>query len=210
MSPFIPNNLRHNSPFPMSMQRKLQFNWNGYLMGSSPFILKEFRANSAFSPDGVGTPSGFNELAAIYNFYKVLKLNFYYRVVGNETGVPVQFGVIIRDVQPSTVITTYTQALNALEVSPSTRIDVVGQTNGMSRFESIEYKIDLGSVIGNRLEYLADVDYKGLTSANPVQALWIDFVLVSSNTAINLTNGAFVEIFLSLSTIFYSTRAELG
>jgi hypothetical protein len=111
MVPRIPKNLRHNNPFPMSMERNLQFVFEGEIQGAAAFFVKEFRANSAFSPDGVGTPSGFNEMANIYNFYKVLELKFYYRVVSNETATPQRFAVIVRDVQPSTVITTFNNEL---------------------------------------------------------------------------------------------------
>jgi hypothetical protein len=188
------------------MERNLQFVFEGEIQGAAAFFVKEFRANSAFSPDGVGTPSGFNEMANIYNFYKVLELKFYYRVVSNETATPQRFAVIVRDVQPSTVITTFNNATAAMEVSPTTKTNSVGALSGMSRFESIEYKIDIGSIIGNRLEYLADTDYRGLVTGQPNQVVWLAFVMTSPNTSLNLSAGAFVEVFLTLRTLFYSTK----
>jgi hypothetical protein len=207
MTPTIPKSLRRNNPFPPAMERNLQFQFNGFLLNNAAnFIVKEFRINSAFSPDGVGTPSGFNEMAAIYNFYKVLSNKCYYRVAANEPSVPVQFGLIFRDAQPSTVITTYNAAINAVEVAPSTGINLIGETTGMSVYRSPEYKIDPGSIVGNRLEYFGDEDYKGLVTGNPNQAVWCAFVLISASPATLLTNGAFLEIFITLDTLFYSLK----
>jgi hypothetical protein len=210
MAPKIPKVLRHNAPFPPSMEKNLQFSWEGVLQGASPFLIKEFELNSAFSPDLVGTPSGFAEMAAIYNFYKVISAKFYYRVYGNETGLPVRFCCILRDTQPSTIITTYALANDAAEVAPSTKIDIVGQTNGMNIFESQEFKIDCGSLVGQRLEYLASDSYRGLVTAQPAQIVWLAFLLMSISSATNLTNGAIVQIFLTLRTNFYSNKVTYG
>jgi len=207
MAPSIPQNLMRNNPFPQQMVRKLKFDFTGFLQGASPFILKEFSLNSAFSPDGSASkPSGFNELAAIYNFYRVINCKIYYRVANNEPAIPVQFGVIMRDTQPSTVITTFALAYNALEIAPSTGLNLVGQTTGMAVYRSQEYEIDLGSVVGNRLEYLTDTSYRGLISTAPNQLIWATFVLLGATAATNLTNGALVEISIEMTTMFYSNN----
>ena len=207
MQPKLPKSLYRNNPFPLSMERKLLFQFDGLIQGSSPFLIKEFRLNSAYSPDGVGTPSGYNELNAIYNFSKVISGKFYYRLDNNETTYPIIFGIVIRDIQPSVYFTTYTKAQGALEVAPTTRSDIIGQASGQPRFESKEFKIDCASVIGNRLEYLASPLYSCDGATQPNQAIWIALILLNSQSSVNLTNGAFVNICLELRTKFYSLKS---
>lgn len=204
--PKIPKNLHSNTPFPEYQERNLSFQWSGILQGAVPFIVQEFVLNSA-TPDASNFLAGFNEMIALYNFYKVISVKFYYRVAANEVTFPVKFGMIIRDVQPSPAITTYTIATDALEVGPSTKVDMIGQASGMSIFESPEYKIDCGSVIGNRLEYLSGPEYSGIGTANPSQVAWIAFILQSWRSATNLTNGAIVEIFMTSRVQFFSKKA---
>ncbi len=173
---------------------------------ANSYKVSEWRMNSAFSPDTVGTPSGFNELAAIYNFYRVIGVKFYFRVAANETSLPVQFGAIARDTQPSTTITTYAKAINSLEVAPSTGINLIGGTTGMSVYRSQEYTLDCGSIVGNRLEYLSDIDYRGLITGQPSQVVWLAFVTCSVASGTNLTNGLYLDMFIILDTIFTSTK----
>jgi hypothetical protein len=204
MSLTIPPNLMRSSPIPPFQVRKLTFQFQAVVQGAAPFTLTEFRINGAFSPDTVGTPSGFNEMAAMYTLYVVTHVKVKFSVVNNEPALPVSFGLIFRDIQPSTIINTYQKAVNALEVSPSTGPNSVGETSGMSVFRSGWYKIMPAAVIGQAFSYFGTTNYGAGVTANPVALVWCDFVQTSFSAGTNLTNGCFLTLTMQLTTRFYS------
>jgi len=204
MSTHVPKNLMRSSPIPPFTIRRLLYQYNAVVQGAAPFILVEFRANGAFSPDAVGTPSGFNEMATMYTLYLVTHVRVRYSVAANEPAVPVNFGLIFRDIQPSTIINTYQKAINSLEVSPSTGPNLVGETTGMSVYRSRWYKIQPAAVVGQAFSYFGTPAYGSAVTSNPTALIWMDFVLTSFNAATNLTNGAFLSLYLELTTRFYS------
>jgi len=202
----LPKELLGSAAFPSTMKRKLLFHSNNLLQGAVPFIVSDFRLNGAFSPDGAGSCTGFSQLAAIYSFYKVITCKFRYNVAANENALPVFFGVVCRDIQPSTTITTYAIAKDSLELAPTTGIQLVGETSGQGIYRSRWYKINPASVLGNAIEYYAQVSYSNATSNNPTNLIWASFVLYSSLVGTNLTNGVFLDFYLELTTEFYSVK----
>jgi len=207
--PMTSKTLRTNTPFPPYQERNLVFQKNRVVQAAAPYVVYELEITS-WKPDAVNLPSGFDIMAQTYNFYRAISLKFHYNVASNEPAVPVKFGMIVRDIQPSSAITSYQSAIDSLETGPCTGTDIIGQQSGYSIFNSVEHKIDLGSVVGNRLEYLSDQNYRALTNAVPNQAIWLAFVLVSYDGTTNLTNGAFLEIHSTIRTQFYSNKSNYG
>jgi hypothetical protein len=200
----IPRNLNNNSPFPPSMTRKIMLHNHIQMAGAAPFLISEYKLNGAFLPIAGQTPSGFNEMSAVYLLNKVITTRVRYSVANNEPAIPVTVGLIYRDVQPSTVITTFALALNALEVSPSSGSMLIGETTGMAIYKSPNYHVRPGDVLGNFLEYMGDHDYSGSSTANPVGLIWVAVVIISDLVGTNLTNGAFLDFYLEMTTRFYS------
>jgi hypothetical protein len=173
---------------------------------TTPFIVREYRINSVYQPIVSGptaTASGYNGSVARYNSYRVEHYALNIRVASNEN-FSMSFGVIFNDTQPSTLITTYQQALTAITSSGSTIRGMVGNSAGNSKYESSTIKLTPGSVVGNPLSYFSDLDYTGSTGFNPAQAVWAAFILVSDGVLMNLTNGVFLDWDSSMTTRFYS------
>jgi len=147
-----------------------------------------------------------NELAAIYNFYVVTHVKVRFEVSANEPALPVFFGYIFRDTQPSTIITTFPLARDALEVAPTTGMFLIGETTGSSVFRSKWYKIRPDEVIGNPLSYYGNYNYSAAVGSNPAQLIWGTFILTSYQNATLLTNGAFLNLNLVMTTKFYQTE----
>jgi len=199
----IPASLMSNAPFPSDTDRKLSFRFVGPLTAVAQFQIKEFRINGAFQPDGASSPSGFAQLAAIYGEYKVTNFRCRYNVAANEPGVPVFFGLIFRDVQPSTTLTTWTLVKDALEIAPTTGPQLVGETTGTSIYKSPWYKVHPSAIQGNPLEYMGSTLFGAAVTSNPSDLLWVAFLCQSHSSGTNGC-GLFLDIFLELTVHFYS------
>lgn len=200
----VPKNLMKASPFPVSMKKRLIFQYNAFQQAAAPYHVGDFVINS-WKPDGTNKYSGFTELAAIYNLYKVTSCRVRYNVAANEPTLPCSFGLVFRDLPPSGSIGSYAQAVNALEVAPTTGIDLVGETTGQSLFRSRWYKIRPGAIIGNELEYLTSPAYAALTTAAPADSVYMSVVVISGASGTDLTNGIYFQLTLESTITFYST-----
>jgi hypothetical protein len=202
----IPRSLMRSAPFPTFQQRRLNFLFQGAINAAAPFVVKEFRINGAFSPDTVGKPSGFNEMAAIYSLYLVTGFKIRYVVAGNEPAIPVNFGLVFRDIQPSTVITTYALAQNSLEVAPTTGSNMVGETTGQSIWRSRWIKVKPAAIVGQAFSYYGTPAYGAAVTANPTALIWCALVATSFAAGTNIANGIIVSMNMQLSTRFYSNN----
>lgn len=202
----IPKNLMSAAPFPVSMTRKLLFHTLGQVNGAVPFRVAEHRINGAFSPDTVGTPGGFNELAKIYNSYKVNNVRVRYNIVSNEAAIPIFFALIFRSIQPSTKILAYADVLNAVELAPTSGPQLVGEISGSSVYHSPWYHIHPGAVLGNPAEYKGSTLYGSVVTSNPAALIWSAFLAYSPAPGTNLTNGVFLDYYLEMTVRFYTAN----
>ena len=185
----VPRNLMGSSPFPPSMTRKLLFHYLATVQdAANPFKLVEFRINAAYRPDNATSPDGFNELAKIYNIYKVTHCRFKCNVASNEPSTPVFFGTILRETQPSTVITTYVHAQQAIEQAPTTGPNLVGETTGQSISRGKWYSIAPSAILGNAMDYYGSTLYTGTSSSNPTNLVWLAFIAYTYSSGVDLTN----------------------
>lgn len=209
----IPRNLGGNSPFPAYMIRKLTYMFPSMVMsGATPFLLREFRVNSAFDPDplvSTGVVAGFASLATIYGQYRVENFRVRLEVSSNEPALSQVVGLVFKDEQPSTVITTYRDAQDALEVAPSTGPQILGQTGGTSVWRSPWYKIKPGTISGNQLEYMSDNAFSALSNANPSQIVWMALLSIGPTSGGTLPNGVIVNLFMEFTTRFYGLKDKL-
>jgi len=204
----IPRNLLRAAPFPVQMVRTMVCNTGPLVQQSAlaSFIVYEFRINDVYSSfPALPLPNCFyyTPLSQIYARNRVRKFRCKYTVTSNEPALPVYTGLIFRDTQPSTVVTTRQLAIDALEVSPSSGPQNVGTTAGMSIFRSPTFTIHPGAVVGDVLAYMSDIDYAASSGAAPPQLVWGAFIVISAAAGV-LTNGVFVDIFCEYVTQFSS------
>ncbi len=202
----FPRNLMGSTAFAASMTRKMCFHERVLLQGAVPFIVQDYRVNGVFNPGAGGSCTGFAQLAAIYSAYFTFKVRFRFNVAANEPALPVFFGCIARDTQPSTTIASWANANDSLELAPTTGTLVVGEASGQGIYRSRWYTLDPGDIVGNRLQYYGSGGYGGLTSGLPPSLVWVSFILASDVAGTNLTNGAFLDMYLELTTEFFSLK----
>jgi len=211
----IPKSLMGNSPFPPSELINLSYDEPTLvLQGAVSYVVREFRLNSAYDFDpllGGGTMSGYASAIARYALYHVEHTWIKYTAVSNEssTGTPITFGLIYRDTQPSTTITSYALAQSALGQAPSSGYNMVGTSLGNSVYRSPTYSINPGDIIGKPLTYQAEQGYDGSATTNPVQVIWCAIIVLAPTAVINLTNGLIVSLNVRLRTRFYSLNNTL-
>lgn len=209
----IPRNLGGNAPFPAFQMRKLTYTYPSLVVaGATPFVLREFRINSVFDPDplaSTGVPAGYAAMAMIYGQYRVENFKIRLEVSSNEPALSQVVGLSFKDEQPSTVILTYRDAQDTLEVAPTSGPQVLGQTGGTSVWRSPWYTIHPGTITGNQLGYMADNDYSSVTGTNPAQIVWVAFISYGPTSGGTLPNGCIVNLFMEFTTRFYGPRAKL-
>lgn len=186
------------------------------MAGATSFIIHEFRVNSVWQPE-IGGPtgilSGYNGSAFRYASYRVENIKHKIRVVSNEPNIGMSFGVIFNDTQPSTLISTYQQALTATVGTAAYHRGSVGETTGTSRYVSPTISIHPANIVGNPLMYYSDRDFSGslgtpliavpIAGTNPNQAVWGAFILLAETSTTPLTNGVFLDWDSELNTRVY-------
>jgi len=210
----IPRSLMHNSPFPPQMVTKLLYYEPNLSIqpGSVAFFVRDWRMNSAYDPDpavGGGSLAGFTQLAAIYNIYQVINFRFRFEVSTQEAAQSLQFGFTFKDWQPSSIITTYAEAQDALELAPTTGPHMVGVISGNSVYRSRWYSLHPGDVVGNKLLYMSTAAYSSVVTTNPSSIVWASLVLISDTSAGTIPNGIVLNMFMELTTRFYSQSSTL-
>jgi hypothetical protein len=154
-----------------------------------------------------GSISGFPELATLYREYKVHDLEFEWNVVNRES-FPVVIGVVYSCYDLATQVTSAANALNTLENGFSTRGKIISGAGGMDRF-CFRGKMGLAKLLGNALQYEGATDYASLVTGNPVNMLYINFIVVST-TGASLTNGIVQGLTLRYNTKLYNRQANLA
>jgi len=209
--PPIPRNLRVNSPFPESRVVKLTSTQNFILSGAALFAVKDFSLNSlwTFQSTANNEFSGASQLAAIYDSYHVQSVQVSFQLAANEPSIPVYFGLTFKDDQPSTSVTSYLHAVNALEVSPTTGPVVVGETTGMSIYRSRKYTISCATIVGNAVSYAGDQAYTASFGSNPNQIVWMGAIAYSGTGSANITIGIIVGMTVVSTVRVYSIKTIL-
>jgi len=197
-------------PFPNCMDVTCKTEYFQRVTGETPFVLVEFRLNDLFLPyTGAGiSASGLASAGSIYDSYKVKSVKFEVAVVSNETFV-MSSGIFLRDAQPSTLITTYQLALNALANGPVVCRGTVGSTSGMSRYKRVSPVVPLTTIVGQPILYMSDRDFAALVVASPNQIVWGAFILVSDDVTQNLTNGVSLQLKMAQHSCFFSKTVNL-
>lgn len=150
------------------------------------FSVFYLRFNNLFDPDpalGTGSVSGFTELCALYNKYRVLAVEIEWQL-GNFGNAPI-FAYYYPSTTltiPATVIGAISQAETPFAV-PVRLVAPASSAPNIIRFPT--RNVVLSSLFGNSREYFSNEDYVGTgtaTPAGPASSLYVIFVAYSSVT----------------------------
>lgn len=209
LAPQLPRSLISSFPFPTSRIVNLHAIFNFTMGASATFQCDDFQLNSLFNFNSTGGTttdfSGTTQLAAIYDSYHVQRIAVKFELNSVDSTQPSGFGLIFKDVQPSTVVTTRVHAINALEVTPTTGPFTVGVASGMGNYRSQVYNLPVSAVLGNPLSYMADVNYTANFGADPAQKLWMGAICYSVGGSA-MVNGLEVALSVDLQVRVYSLK----
>jgi len=143
----------------------------------------QFNLNSIFDPDRTGTghqPYGHDQLAALYNRYRVIACSYVVTAYSGSTGI--KYGVV-----PQNEYVTYG---TVAELSEQPRAQFKTQYPGGS-FTSIRGKVYMPSLVGrNKAQYMADDRYQAIFGANPNEVASLNMCaldLAETGTTVNWT-----------------------
>ncbi len=199
----VPRSVRGIGPFPPSMTRQLTAIFNVSLLAGVAWQVYEFLQNTLYNFNtGGGTTndfSGTSALAAIYESYHVLWTLFRIKVVSADGTQPCSVGMIAKDREPSTVIASRADAINSLEVAPTTKAHAVGVATGMSMVKIPDFDIDGGVILGNDLTYFSNQGFASSFGGafDPVQKLWAALIGYSLTGTVPTTG---VEVVVEVTT----------
>lgn len=123
-----------------------------------------FSANGMYDPNisGVGSqPRGFDQLMALYDHFVVTKAKIV-ATWGNNSVLPVLFGITLRDTSSPSVGTNDYMESDYTKYTVGTYVDAGGEAKMLS------YTCNPNKFLGRRGS-LSDPDLKGSTAANPVE-----------------------------------------
>lgn len=154
-----------------------------------------YNLNSLFDPDRTGTghqPYGFDQMAALYNRYRVLRTG--YRIVVSASS---PFGLLVLPLNGllSAAITTAATFATAAE-NPRAKVWQVGPT-GNSKI--ISGNISLNDLNGCLLEeYLADDRFESQVAASPSEIIVLYIGYINSSAAATIGVYYTVELFFEV------------
>lgn len=141
--------------------------------GSSVYISDIiYRGNSLYDPDyatGGGQPMGRDQLATLYNSYKVTGCSIKLTVTSN-TGTPLRAAII-----PSTSAVAFTDFLEACEQPGSKKMALSTYTGGLSS-KTIKRKVKTKNILGIQM---LDDEEEAVMGANPSNE-WYYHVLITT------------------------------
>lgn len=216
-----PRNLKNNFPFPQSKVYKLVSN-NTFRVfdGSNEYRVIDIELNNIVNPYPSMTnvnPTGIQTLVGIYNIGHVQKVSIKYTVSSNTDGVPIVFGIVFRDEEPTTFLTNKQNCVDTLEMGFTSGPNMISEKSGMDLYRSPIYNIQLGKIIGNNMLYNGTFDFtQSLIPSGsppsyprPTQKVWCGFIGYTSVAGTNLTNGFFVTLVLTQHVRLFSIKSNV-
>jgi len=174
---------------------------------SANFSAWGFRANSAFDPDlllSTGGISGFAELAQFYQFYRVDAIKTQMEVVSLDS-IAYTIGCCPTNTNVGASISNRALALDFLE-NPRSHQQLVPPSGGP--VARMTYNFDLATIYGDRRQYLSDINFAAAVNANPVQIVYLYYVLFTGGTVGTL--GVTVSNRLFFNVEFYHRAPLFG
>jgi hypothetical protein len=203
------NALLRNTIMPPTIRRKLDY-VDDILQrnnAAATFLAYRLRINNLFDPDPLiltGAISGFNEIMAFYDSYRVSDIELKFEVANNET-FPLLYGVVFSNIDITTSLATKQDAINALENNFSTGGKILGAKGGQDRAK-LDIKLHLAELLGNAKQYYADDQYVGSPTSGPATNMFVTIIIYTPTGALNLTNGIITNTTLRYTSDFFQPR----
>ncbi len=157
-----------------------------------------YRANSVYDPDYTnvgGSCSGFAEYAAMYYYYRVLKVHYDIQLSNQEV-----FPILVA-VAPTSV--DFTDAVGDLAELPYAKKTLLSAKGGQDRCR-LKGSFSMTQVVGEQTPLFSD-NYSAQVTANPAYAVFV-CVGLNADGANTLTNGVFASIRLQYDVTFYKKK----
>lgn len=198
-------NLRPQDIMPPRIKRTLNYIDAAYTRNApgNNYLVYSFRINDLYDPDPLilsGSVSGFKEIMQFYSQYRVLKTSVSFKIFNNET-FALLYGAVLSQSNLTGTIASRDDAINALENDFSTRARILSAKGGMDH-EDINFEIQPWQLLGDKKQYMADINYAGLGLATPSIPLWLNFI-VASPTGTALVNGYTNSTTISMHAEFF-------
>lgn len=176
---------------PRHIRRSLRYIDQSYVRNNpgNNFLVYSFRINDLYDPDPAilsGSLSGFKELMQFYDSYRVLSVNINLTIINIEA-IPIMYGLCFSNQNLTGVIATRDDAINALENHFSTKARILSAKGGIDR-ATLSRHVMLHQIVGDKRQYLADIQYIGQGLATPIKPVWMNMI-VATTTGAALTNG---------------------
>lgn len=173
-------------------------------LAALPSFDYQFRLNSLFDPNLTGTghqPKGFDQLAALYNRYRVYAAKYRLTFAQTSNAIPLYCGAA-----PTNTLTGFTDITDHAEtafakyiVSVNSNPLPIGQFTG---------KVDLAELNGKtRVAYASDDTTQALVSTNPAEQLNLHVMVQSLDNSTNVAMQVIVQIWYDCE---FSDPAQLG
>lgn len=188
------NKRRENSSsiiMPPRLLRTLRYVDSSYVRNNpgNNFLVYSFRVNDLYDPDPAilsGSISGFKEIMGFYTNYRVHHVSVTVHITNNET-FSLMYGGVFSQVNLVGLIANRDDAINALEDNFSSKVRILSAKGGVDR-GSLQMQLPLSRLLGDKRQYLSDINYSGVGLATPTNPLWFNMI-VASPTGSALANG---------------------
>lgn len=204
----IPKSPERMSPYPAEViSRCTYISAVELFSGVNAYAVKEFAINNirVVDPSLTDSAYGYSFYSQIYRIFRVTHCEVKFTVANND-GVPISCAFIANDTQPSTLVTSYDAARRLSGSGFTTGPSLVGVDTGNSLSAPVRYKVDIGNVVGNPLNYYAGNAYAGSDAASPTQTVWGAFIAYCYDAVTAIPDGLAVQAEFVLTTKFYSLR----
>jgi hypothetical protein len=168
------------------------------------FLVYSMRINDLYDPDPLllsGSVSNFKEMMQFYSYYRVMHSWIKWQVINLET-FPLSCGLVFTQSNLTGVISTLADAQNALENDFASEVKTISAKGGLDRTTFTVNEFNIAKLLGEELQYKAELNYTGLGLATPSIPLWVNFIVWAPTGAV-LANGYANSTRLSFGTDFF-------
>lgn len=191
--PRITNVNRSLQPFAQRYIAKLKYS-EAYTLSTLNGYQQIMNLNSLFDPNRTGVghqPYGFDQLAAIYNRYRVISCS--YVINGYSGTTPIRFGCL-----PANEVPPFTSSMSELAENPRARFKVQ-MPNGST--STIVGKTYIPSLMGRtKAQYMADDRFQALMTGSPNE---LAVLLITGQTLADVNTDITVTVTLEFTAEFF-------
>jgi hypothetical protein len=200
------NPIYSTSIMPAQKYSKLYYNDGSTVRNNAGgnFLVYSMRINDLYDPDPAllsGSVSNFKEMMQFYSYYKVDSCDLTWTLINLET-FPLSAGIVFTQSNLSGVISSLSDAQNALENDFTTGVRTISGKGGLDKTTFSITKFDIHRLLGNKQQYEGDINYSGLGLATPTVPFWANFI-VWAPTGGTLSNGYANSTKLQFYSHFY-------